>query len=296
MVPVEIQDCVVESLSVKSTLELVEESMEGSGFEWRFAHRGELREHGYWPICHSGPRTLRYVYQDDELVEWCLKKDDYQASLQPEFIKFNAIKILNAMYVGLLERDPAGRAEWRVLKQWLMEDAPGGYIGPLILLTAMVSCGLSVNMFDWVSGKFKAIVAVIHGQRQLVLVSSSNIRNSQRQTEDEKLYCLQVYRHNERRYRNDVLLGPDGKNGLICVGLLRRDVPMRSVPGPNIYHEEYTVPLLPVNPDGHLPHPAALLMEKTELVKIDTDMDSVGAGFSDGEKSEEGISGNIINV
>src|SRR5436189_4044222 len=77
-----------------TALGIISYNMEVSHQEWALAHRGEFREYGYYPM------------DINEL--WKEKKTN------GEFVWKDSVRVLNAMYVALFEKDVAGRADCKI--------------------------------------------------------------------------------------------------------------------------------------------------------------------------------------
>jgi hypothetical protein len=87
------------------------------------------------------------------------------------------LELLTHMYfVKLLSQHPKRKefkVGWERMEKWLLEDAPGSYIDSLLLLTALISCGLGANAYEWATQKLTTLLINFQDRSLLVLAPNS---------------------------------------------------------------------------------------------------------------------------
>ena len=92
--------------------------------------------------------------------------------------EFKYINILHVIYE--LQNDPVDihrRVAWQWIQRWLSKDVHAVYIDSLILLTAMIGCGLGFSAFEWVLYNMTPLLITYHRTRLLTLAPMTLFEN-----------------------------------------------------------------------------------------------------------------------
>ena len=207
------------SINFKTTLDFLASCMKFSALDWRLAQRGELSKYGALPEERFRILDLGGSEQNSERVWFGL------GGIGPfslDCIERDAIAALSSLLSSLLlDFDNSGlEAEWNSYKEYLVRADPPGLKSTMVLMAAMVGCGIGLSArFGWVSQTFYPVLVEIHkNQPVLGLLSKSYLDQmiSPMASEDRSrfmsqpmsFYCVQRLSHSMGWTGRDVVLVP----------------------------------------------------------------------------------------
>jgi hypothetical protein len=138
----------IDTGSVASTLQILEQSFEFSKYTWTLARKGELSEVGAWP--------------DDK---------QFLPDLNDKAALPNAMKLLHLMVIGFFDEGGA-RMDSNSFNRDLITTNLSNYARILIRLAALISCGIGISAYEW-SEKLLTPVLISMGQHRLLGMISS---------------------------------------------------------------------------------------------------------------------------
>jgi hypothetical protein len=186
------------SLDLAEAVEIIKGSMRFSESRWTLSNAGgELSKFGMELSLASraqpGMDTIQ-IMKNNETFMATLERNR-QKQLDFSFRLPEWMIILDALWCGLgfLPEDGAFRENSIVCERWLLSKDPPLYKETLILLAAMVSCGLGLSAYDWAAKTFVPVIADVgrsprnNGQRVLGLISRHVLRHGELQNFDIKV-------------------------------------------------------------------------------------------------------------
>lgn len=151
---------------VSGLLEIIRESMDFNQKSWFFASRGSLSLYGSYPRTVPSLSTLLHVSSAHAVAMLAEDEDIGEHDEERE-----AVKALNAMWLGLFEEEAAMGGDWNYYSQWLSMRCSDTYADRLFRLAALVSCGFGVSAYEWSTTVFNPVIVTVQSRRMLGLLS-----------------------------------------------------------------------------------------------------------------------------
>ncbi|KIV89469.1 hypothetical protein PV10_06866 [Exophiala mesophila] len=151
---------------VSDLLRIIRESMNFNQKSWFFASRGSLNLYGSYPRTVPSPTLLSHVSSDRPVSTWTRDEDGGELDEEKE-----AVKALNAMWLGLFEENAAMGGDWNYYSQWLSMRCSTSYADRLLRLAALISCGFGMSAYEWSTTVFIPVIVTVKSCTILGLLS-----------------------------------------------------------------------------------------------------------------------------